>query len=224
MYRIIVIMLAVTIFAMPMGCITTGSTSDATRTKTEGTAVGAVGGALIGGFIGFVAGGDAKSALKGAAVGAAAGGAAGYVYSSHVASKKAEYAKEEDWLNECIASAKQVNEDTRSYNSQLHTDICMLEKKTQTLRTQYNAKKARKTALLTEKRNIDALIKSTNEKLDRARFELVSQQQAVAQIQKKKDTSQSNVLDAEISKLEKLISELEQYSEDLAGLSSRMAV
>lgn len=226
MSRFIALVLAVMLCAMPMGCVSSNgpNTADAERTRNEGTATGVGAGALIGGIIGAVVGGDTKGALIGAAIGAAAGGAAGYAYGNHVASKKAEYAKEEDWLDQCIASAQQVNKDTLAYNAQLKTDIAQLEAKTRELEAQYAAKKTGKEALLAEKKTIDAAIKATNEKLDRAKFELDSQKQAVAQVEQKGSAGKSKALDDEIAKLEGLVNELEQHSENLAGMSSRMSV
>ncbi|MBU1196619.1 MAG: hypothetical protein KKE62_10770 [Proteobacteria bacterium] len=223
-FRFTAVILILAMLSMPVGCVTTGTTSDEQQTKKEGTAVGAGAGALIGGIIGALVGGDTKGALIGAAVGAAAGGAAGYAYGNHVASKKAEYAKEEDWLDECIVSAQKVNQDTRIYNEKIRTDIALLDTRTQKLQKQYAAKKTDKQTLMAEKTTIDAALKLTSEKLDRAKFELDSQKQALAQVDKKAPTDSSKALDAEIAKLEKLIAELEQHSKDLANLSSRMSV
>ncbi|SMD02307.1 Glycine zipper [Desulfocicer vacuolatum DSM 3385] len=207
-----------------MGCTTTGTTTDGQRTRNEGTAVGAGTGAVLGGLIGALVGGDSKGALIGAAIGAAAGGVAGYSYGDHVASKKAEYAKEEDWLDECIASARKINQETLAYNNEIRNDIAQLDVETRKLKQQYAAKQASKDTLLAEKKNIDETIKLTDEKLARAKFELDSQKQALAQVGQKGSVDQSKALDAEIAKLSTLISELEQYSENLASLSGRMAV
>jgi uncharacterized protein YcfJ len=221
MIRLISACLVLAAFAFQAGCTTTGTT-DAQRTRNEGTAVGAGTGALLGGIVGALVGGDSKGTLLGAAIGAAAGGAAGYAYGDHVASKKAEYTKQEDWLDQCIASAQQVNQETRAYNEQLKTQIAQLDAKTRELEQQYAASQADKQTLLAEKKKIDAAIKTTDEKLNRAKFEMDAQKQALAQVDDKGVQAQN--LDAEIVKLKDLIQELEQHGEDLAGLSSRMAV
>ena len=181
-------------------------------------------GALLGGLAGALIGGDSKGALIGAAIGAAAGGAAGYAYGDHVASQKAKYASEEDWLDQCISSARQVNQETLAYNNQLRTDIAQLDAETHRLEKQYAARQASKKTLLAEKTRIDAAIKTTDEKLARARFELDSQKQAVVQVKENSSKDETQALDMEIAKLEGLIKDLEQHSEDLAGLSSRMSV
>jgi uncharacterized protein YcfJ len=224
MFRLIAMGLVLTLCVMTLGCVSTGTTDDSQRTRNEGTAVGAGTGAVLGGLIGALVGGNSQGALIGAAIGATAGGVAGYAYGDHVASKKAEYAKQEDWLDQCIVSAEKINQDTLAYNKKISGEIALLDTKTKELQQQYASKKASKQTLLAEKKNIDAAIKTTAEKLDRAKFELDSQTQAIAQVEGKDATSQSKALDAEITKLEKLIAELEQHSQDLAGLSSRMSV
>ncbi|WP_319576592.1 glycine zipper domain-containing protein [uncultured Desulfobacter sp.] len=226
MYRKSRFVSIILIFAMCLsmaGCATTGS-SDAQRTRNEGTAVGLGAGALLGGLAGVLIGGDSKGALIGAAIGAAAGGAAGYAYGDHVASQKTKYASEEDWLDQCIASARQVNQETLAYNNQLRTDIAQLDAETQRLEKKYAARQASKKTLLAEKTRIDSAIKTTDEKLARARFELDSQKQAVVQVKENSSKDETQALDMEIAKLEGLIKDLEQHSEDLAGLSSRMSV
>ncbi len=160
-FRLIAMMLVLMMCMMSLGCTTTGSSQDAQRTRNEGTAVGAGTGAVLGGLIGALVGGDSKGAMIGAAIGAVAGGAAGYAYGDHVASKKAEYAKEEDWLDQCIASAQKVNQDTLAYNEKIRSDIAILDTKTKQLQQQYTAQKATKQTLLAEKKNIDTATKTT---------------------------------------------------------------
>ena len=222
MIRLIAIVLALAVLAA--GCTTTGSSQDAQRTRNEGAAVGAGTGAVLGGIIGALVGGDSKGALVGAAIGAAAGGVAGYAYGDHVASKKAEYAKEEDWLDQCIASARKVNQETLAHNEKTRAEIAGLDARTRDLQQQYAAKKASRSTLLAEKKKIDAAVKANNDRLARAQFELDSQKKALAQVKGRDSGSRSKTLDAEIAKLQGLVSELEQHSKDLADLSSRMSV
>ena len=62
-------------------------------------------GAALGAGLGAATGGGRGAAI-GAATGAAIGGAAGFAYGTHVANQKAKYARAEDRLDACIASAR----------------------------------------------------------------------------------------------------------------------
>ena len=52
----------------------------------------------------------------------------------------------------------------------------------------------------------------------------IPRKQAVVQVKENSSEDETLALDMEIAKLEGLIKDLEQHSEDLAGLSSRMSV
>ena len=86
-YRILRLIL-IFFFMVIAGCATT----DATRTKTEGTAAGAAIGAGIGAgagaIFGAISGDPGKGAAVGAGAGAIIGGIAGYFYGDSVAEKK----------------------------------------------------------------------------------------------------------------------------------------
>ncbi len=102
--------------------------SDADRTRAEGAGAGAGAGAIAGALLGQLIGGDTESTLLGAAIGGAIGAAAGHAYGNHVAGQKAKYAKTEDWLNACIASAEQVNNEMKTYNRKLAGEVVQLKK------------------------------------------------------------------------------------------------
>lgn len=215
-----VIILIVLITALA-GCATT---DDGKRTQAEGTAVGAGGGALVGALLGAAIGGNSSSALLGAAIGAAAGGAAGYAYGTHVASQKEKYASEEDWLDQCIASARKVNQETAAYNQSLADQLKTLDAETARLAAAYEKKQAKAAQLEAEKEKIDAAQKEAAEKLKRAKFELESQQKALAQVDEKGSAQQAEQLNVEIGRLNRQIAELEAHTDTLASLSARMAV
>jgi outer membrane murein-binding lipoprotein Lpp len=111
------LMTGVVVATLLTGCVsqgpqradgTTSTTDDQTRTKVEGTVLGA----LVGGLIGAAAG-DTKGALIGAAVGAGVG----FIAGNEVAKRKAQYAREEDFLNAEIAQAEQMNREAAGYNA-----------------------------------------------------------------------------------------------------------
>ncbi len=99
-----------------------GCATDQQRTKAQGAGLGAAAGAAVGTAIGAVAGGK-EGALKGALIGGGIGLIGGYAYATHVANLKAQYVKEEDYLDACITSAEKVNQETRQYNAYLESEI-----------------------------------------------------------------------------------------------------
>lgn len=116
---------AVTMLAFLVGC---AETQDGRTTQAQGTGIGAVLGAGLGAAIGGLTGGG-SGAARGAAIGALAGGTAGFAYGTHVATQKAKYARAEDWLNACIASARRENQRARAYNAKVSTQLGQLERR-----------------------------------------------------------------------------------------------
>lgn len=218
--------LAIVLVVMMVTVSISGCTSikdDRKRTQTEGAAVGAGVGAVVGSVIGYAIGGK-RGALAGAAIGAGAGGVAGYAYGTHVADEKEKYAKEEDWLDDCIASAEKVNEDTRQYNNQLAGEIEVLDVETKKLQQDYTQKKVKRAALVQEKKTVDASLVNAQEKLKRARFELENQEQVLADARTNNQSEYEIKLSVEIEKLKGHIAELEAHTEALASMSQRMSV
>ncbi|MEF2145811.1 MAG: YMGG-like glycine zipper-containing protein [Desulfovibrionaceae bacterium] len=224
MKKIISLMLVVSLFMGGIASLSGCATTDRGKTQQEGAATGAAGGALLGALMGALVGGDVQSAAVGAAIGAAAGGVAGYAYGTHVADKKAEYAKQEDWLDACIASLEQTNAETRAYNAQLETEIKDLDAQSATLLADYNKKKVAKSALTAEKTTIDKKLAEAQEALKKANWELENQQKVLAEAEAGGKTDQTKNLDARIAELKAEIVKLEAKTDQLASMSSRMAV
>lgn len=220
MKRLIALVLILTLAVFGLsGCATT----DSDQTKAEGTMVGAGTGAAMGAIIGALTGGGRGAAI-GAAIGAAVGGAAGYAYGTHVASEKEKYAKEEDWLDACIASAQEVNEDARQYNVALSKEMDQLDRETETLAAQYKNKQVTKAALAEEKKKVDEKLAQTQEKTKRAKWELENQEKVLAEAKAEGKTNLAQNLEKEINQLKKHITELEGHAEKLASMSNRMTV
>lgn len=198
---------------------------DKERTQTEGALAGAGTGAVIGALLGGLLG-NGEGAAIGAAIGAAAGGAAGYAYGTHVAAEKGKYAKTEDWLDACIASLEETNQETKQYNAQLTKDIADLDTQTAQLKAGYKNKKISKAAMQEEKKKVDFKLAEAKEKLKRANFELENQEKVLAEAKKSAEGQDgiAKKLDSQIASLKKHIGELERNTEELASLSSRMAV
>ena len=156
-----------------MGCsVGDPNMSDAQRTKTEGALSGALGGAILGAILGD----STEDTLKGAAI----GGLAGYAYGTHVAKQKAKYAKEEDWLDACVASARKVNNETKSYNARVSREIT----KTKRLVRLYKQEKISKSQLIAQKKSIEKERKLAQDQLEKAKFELENQEEVLAQAKK----------------------------------------
>ncbi len=197
---------------------------DGTRTRTEGAATGAAAGAILGAIIGQVAGGDTESTLMGAAIGGAIGGAGGYAVGNHIANQKARYASEEDWLNACIAEARNKNSEWIAYNNQLRSDIAQLKRDTAAIKREYANQQTRKAKLLEKKMGVDALNAQVAKELAAAREELKAQQSVAVQVREGASTDTMNAFDSEIAQLKTNIKDLEKRTNALASLSASMSV
>ena len=197
--------------------------TDQRQTIFEGTAIGAASGAAIGAGIGQALGQSTEATLIGAGIGALAGGTAGNMYGTHIADKKAEYASTEEYLNACIASAKEANTQARAYNVRLAKNNKILEKDVQKLVTSYNQSEVDAGAMRTKQKEINALIAEQEVNLKAIRHQIAKQQDALQQGQ---DGSQASIasLDAEIKKLEKEARSLEQETMALASINQRVKI
>jgi hypothetical protein len=116
---------ALVTLAMLASC---AETREGRTTQAQGTGLGALLGAAVGAGLGAAAGGGRGAAI-GAAAGAVAGGTAGFVYGTHVANQKAKYARAEDWLNACIASARGYRRHAYAVNQKISSRLAALEKR-----------------------------------------------------------------------------------------------
>ena len=196
---------------------------DSTRTKTEGTLIGGSIGAVIGGAIGYAVGGK-KGLLVGAAAGAAAGGGAGFAYGNHVAGQKAQYAKEEEWLDACITQARAANQEIVTFNQNLTKEIEKIQQETVALKKKKKNAKTRQAKLQARQNEVDSMLAATNKKLELARNELGAQQHAVEEAKKSEQSDFAVTLDGEVENLKTNIAELEKRTKDLASLSASMSV
>ena len=213
--KVIGLLLIVTLVA---GC---AAMSDATRTKTEGTALGAGAGAGAGGAIGYAAGGT-KGAEIGAGAGAVAGGAAGYLYGTHVANRKKEYATTEAYLDALIKSAQAVNDRTDA----LRQEIAQLETETTQLVQQSNQRTLQKGQLEKQAQILKEKEDEGQEQLKKLQTEIDIQQKTLtqenqAQTKSQQTTKLLNDLQAEITRLEGNKAKLENDLKRLAAMPIR---
>ncbi len=216
-----VALLMVLVFTLSAGCA--HIQDDTQRTQAEGAAIGAVGGAILGGLL-AVATGNTRHLVGIMAAGALLGAGAGYVYGDHVASKKKEYAQQEDWLDACLAEAKKVNQEAAQYNASLEKEVQTLEAETESMLTAYQSKKIEKEQLLTVKQKVDQQLKQAQDRLARVKFELESQQKVAEQVEGDQQKARLEQLDQEKQALIKQVEQMEAHTRSLASMSARMTV
>ncbi|MDR2124222.1 MAG: hypothetical protein LBP38_04470 [Desulfovibrio sp.] len=222
MKKVIVLLLILTALCGSLsGCA--NIQDDATRTKTEGTLVGAGVGAAVGAGIGALVGGR-SGALLGAGIGAAVGSMIGLAAGAHVADKKASYATEEAWLDDCIAQAKKSNDELKAYNTQLTAEIKQLDKQTAKLKKQYAAKKADQATLTAENEKIKAKIDESNKLIAAVTTEIDSQVRVRIDAATNQKHDYVKSLDAEIATLRRQKQQLEESNKRLTAMSSRISV
>ncbi|MDL2314164.1 hypothetical protein LJC36_04190, partial [Desulfovibrio sp. OttesenSCG-928-C14] len=165
-----------------------------------------------------------RGAAIGAGIGALVGGVTGYFVGDHIAKKKADYATEEEWLDACIAQARQLNTEAAQYNAQLKKDIAELDKESAKLAADYKANKASRSALQAEAESIEKRRKEVAANIDILENE-VNNQKAVAQDARDNNkNAEAKAVEAEIAAMEKKIVEMRDYNNKLASISVRVAV
>jgi hypothetical protein len=207
------------LIALMGGC---ASMTDRQQTQAQGAAVGTAGGAAVGAILGAIFGGK-DGAIIGASAGAGVGLLAGAVYGTHVANQKAKFASEEDYLDAVIASAHQINNETRQYNASLAKEINDFDSDTTQLVRQYNQKLISKKILEDKQNVVVAKLSEAEAQLKKVKNELNSQSKVLNQVQ---DQSSSQVAqwNSEIAELMKNRSALEEQVTKLAAIKTRVSV
>jgi hypothetical protein len=201
--------------------------SDSQRTTTESTLIGTGAGAAVGAGVGALVGGGRGAAI-GAGVGGVVGAGTGYAWGSHVASKRAEFARQEDYVNAMLASARETQEQTRQYNATLTGDIQRLDRETVRLVQQYKQRRITKSALQRSRQETAAKLAEAEQQLQHVETEINIQHRALQQEQDLARTAhvQNHVraLHAEIRQLERQRGMLEQQMQTLASINARLLV
>ena len=133
------------------GCATAPDSRVDDRQQT--VAEGAVVGALVGGLLGAAVSDDRKG--RGALVGAAAGGLLGAGIGSSIADRKAQYAREEDFLVAEIQRHQDFIAEADAENDRLYRDIDRLDRESQRLARDYRAGRASKDALAARQTDLE---------------------------------------------------------------------
>lgn len=120
---------------------------DQQTTVAQGAGVGA----LIGAGLGYAIGGNTSSTL----IGAAAGGLIGAGIGSSIAERKAQYAREEDFLVAEIQRNQDFIREANAENRQLYQEIARLDRESQRLARDYRAGKASRDALVRQRSTLE---------------------------------------------------------------------
>ena len=182
------------------------TTKDGRVTQAQGTGLGA----LLGGGLGYALGGS-----RGALIGAALGAAGGFAFGTQVASKKAQYAKQEDFLDYAVAQAEKSNADAVAANQKLASEVQQLEQRSRSLpdpkakQTWSNDAQIRLSAIDKQSTKLDTQIKDYNACLDGEGYG---------------NKSQSAALRSKIKGLESQKTSLLKYKTRLASAQTRIAI
>jgi hypothetical protein len=201
--------------------------SDTPSTTADSTLIGTGAGAAVGAGVGALVGGGRGAAI-GAGVGGVVGAGTGYAWGSHVASKKAAYSHQEDYVNALLASARETQEQTRQYNAALTADIQRLDRETAQLVQQYRQRRIPKRALQRSRQATAAKLVEAEQQLQHVEAEIQIQQRALQQEQElarsARVPSHIRAMHAEIRQLERQRDVLEQRVQTLASIDARLAV
>jgi chromosome segregation ATPase len=200
--------------------------SDTQRTTTESTLLGTGAGAAVGAGVGALVGGGRGAAI-GTGVGGVVGAGAGYAWGSHVASKRAEYARQEEYVEALLASARETQEQTRQYSASLTGDIQRLDRETTRLVQQYKQRRLAKSALQRSQQATAAKLAEAEQQLQHVETEIDIQHRALQHEPNLPRTargpSQARDLRAEIRQLERQRDVLAQQVQTLASIHARLA-
>jgi hypothetical protein len=202
---------AVVALALLAGC---AETEEGRTTQAQGAGLGALLGAAVGAGIGAAAGGGRGAAI-GAATGALVGGTAGFAYGTHVANQKAKYARAEDWLDACIASARGYRRHAYAVNQKLSTRIAALEKRSKAARASHD--KAAVTQIRSEIATLRQEARAESKTLD---SEVAAQHNAL-QDSSARSSSKYGELKQSVSELESTKAQLGENQSRLAALENQ---
>lgn len=216
MKRMIAIALSLTLVS---GCATM---DDRQTTQAQGAGFGAIAGAVIGGIIGEVAKDDAGA---GALIGGLVGGAAGAAYGTHVANKKAEYARNEDYLDACVAQASKVRGETEAFNVALQQELDALDKRSAELLAAIEAGKSRQEELNVLRVQGKTRLADAEKAMEKLNVELELQRQVLEEERKANPAGEQLAkLQEQVQALEAQRDQLQQRTQRLASINNRMSV
>lgn len=222
------LVLWVVVAALLGGCVTTGGPErpdtaassggdDQTATKVQGTLLGAVVGGLIG-----AATGDTKGALIGATVGAGLG----YLAGNEVAKRKAQYVREEDFLDAEIAQAQEMNREVFAYNATLRNQIATLDAESQRLAAKYRSGKASREQMVAQRSAVQSRLQKSRGIEDNLRKEYDIKAAVVSEEKGQRGANDPHVksLETQVKDLQANIDTLHKGSTQLARIDERLSI
>lgn len=198
--------------------------NDSTRTRAEGTGVGAVTGAVVGGVIGQIIGHDQKSTLIGGLIGGALGAGAGYLAGDYVAKRKAQYASEEDWLDNKIKDVAEYNNELEEFNEKTANRNEQLKTQVADLKSRYNSGSVKVSVLEKKKNEINALIRDADKRKAVMGKELAALNEDLRSVSKTQNLEKVAKLSKEINILKKNIAMLDTNNKQMAQLVSSLTL
>lgn len=221
MRKLTAVVLCATLLTASAGCGCSNIQNDRTRTKTEGALTGAGVGTLLGAGIGALAGGG-KGALLGGAIGAAAGTGIGYLIGTSVANSKEKYARQEDWYEDCIADARNVNLKTNDYNQRTRQEIASLNQRASQLRSSNAQDQKAIAARNAEKKRVDAKSRELKSNIAALQKRMQDNQKVSANARQRGDTKRAQRLDAENARTKKALQDMRDNQRRLGDVSARL--
>ncbi len=193
-----------------------GNKYSKSSTVVEGTVVGTAAGAAIG----LVACGKKKGA-ECALLGGLIGGLVGTVAGIFVDTKQSDYATTEDYYDEQINEATQLNQAMAKHNRNLRNDIRSDRRQINSLIAQYQSGKANKSQLETLRTDIEKKRQSNSNNLNDLEKELEKQQTLLAKMQQEK-SRKANLLRKQIKKTQDETIALRKSVDEMGALSAKV--
>ena len=205
-YAIKNLLIATVIAASLSGC---AGMNDQQTTVAQGAGVGA----LIGAGLGYAIGGNNTGTL----IGAAAGGLIGAGIGSSVADRKAQYARQEDFLVAEIQRNQEFIREADAQNQQIYQDIAQLDRESRRLAREYRAGKISRDALVRQKATVEKQLATAKKVNSLAEQQLADTNQVYSETRQQRGPQDqySRQLESNVVKLKET---RQQSSQNVASL------
>ena len=186
------------------------------RTTAEGAVTGAVVGAAAGAIVAAMIG---VNPARGAAIGAAIGTPLGLAAGVYVANQKEKYANQEQYLDACIAEARQYNEEAQRDIEYMENYIAQTEVRIAKLKRAIARNSSKKGLAQAELRKMTAKKQSMDKMITSLEGEAGAQQKAIASTTK--DPDRVAALEKEVESTRQSIAKFKQQRDQLASMMAK---